>query len=54
MKSLKGRHYVEVKDKRYRIQASEQTILILKEEPKSLGTQYQKQIETQIKKSKSY
>ena len=50
MKSLKGRYYKEVKDKRYIIHPTEDFLLKLQEEQKSLRTQYQVQNETQIRK----
>ena len=46
-----GRYYVEVIDKRYNVHATEKVILGLREEPKSLGTQYQFQHETQIRRN---
>ena len=51
MKYLNGRYYVEVKDHRYKIHPTEKIILGLREEPKSLRTQYQVQNETQIRKN---
>ena len=42
--------YVEIKDKRYWIYPNEKFILGLREEPKSLRTQYQVRNETQIRK----
>ena len=50
MKFFYGRYYVEVKGKRYIIQPIENIILRLRDEPKSLRTQYQVQDETQIRK----
>ena len=41
MKYLKGQCYVEVKDRRYRIHPTGNIILGLRDEPKSLRTQYQ-------------
>ena len=46
MKYLNGRYYVEVKDHRYIIHSTESIILGLRDEPKSLRTQYQFQNET--------
>ena len=51
MKYLNGEYYVEVKDHRYRIHPTENIILRLRDEPKSLRTQYQVQNETQIRKN---
>ena len=51
MKYLNGEYYVEVKDKRYKIHPTENIILGLRDEPKSLRTQYQVQNETQIRKN---
>ena len=51
MKYLNGRYYVEVKDHRYKIHPTENIILRLRDEPKSLRTQYQVQNETQIRKN---
>ena len=51
MKYLKGRYYVGVKDHRYKIHPTENIILRLRDEPKSLRTQYQVQNETQIRKN---
>ena len=51
MKTANGRYYVEVKDKRYRIHPTESNILRLREEPKSLGTQYQVQNNIQMRKN---
>ena len=51
MKYLDGNYYVEVKDRRYRNHPTEKIILILRDEPKSLRTQYQVQNETQIGKN---
>ena len=48
MKYLNGQNYVEVKDHRYKIHPTENIILRLRDEPKSLRTQYQVQNETQI------
>ena len=48
MKYLNGENYVEVKDHRYKIHPTENIILRLRDEPKSLRTQYQVQNETQI------
>ena len=51
MKYLNSNSYVEVKDKRFLIHPTENTILRLRDEPKSLRTQYQVQNETQIRKN---
>ena len=51
MKYLNGRFYVEVKDHRYKIHPTENILLRLRDEPKSLRTQYQVQNETQIRKN---
>ena len=51
MKFFYGRCFVEVKGKRYLIQPIENIILRLRDEPKSLRTQYQVQDETQIRKN---
>ena len=46
MKNLDGRYYVEVKDHRCLIHSTENKFLRLREEPKSLRTQYEVQIFT--------
>ena len=46
MKYLDGNYNVEVKDHRYRIHPTEKNILTLRDEPKSLRTQYQVQKDT--------
>ena len=51
MKYLNGQYYVEVKDHRYKIHPRENIIIGLRDEPKSLRTQYQVQNETQIKRN---
>ena len=51
MKYLNGQYYVEVIDHRYKIHPTENIILRLRDEPKSLRTQYQVQNETQIRKN---
>ena len=51
MKYLNGNYYVEVKDHRYKIHPTENIILRLRDEPKSLRTEYQVQNETQIRKN---
>ena len=51
MKYLNGRYYVEVKDHRYKIHPTENIISRLRDEPKSLRTQYQVQNETQIRRN---
>ena len=51
MKHLNGEKYVEVKDDRYKIHPTEKIILRKRDPPTSLGTQYQVQKETQIRKN---
>ena len=51
MKYLDGNYYVEVKNYRYKIHPTENIILRLRDEPKSLRTQYQVQNETQIRRN---
>ena len=51
MKYLIGRHYLEVKDYRYKIHPTEKIISRLRDPPTSLRTQYQVQNETQIRKN---
>ena len=51
MKYLNGRYYVEVEDHRYKIHPAENIILRLRDEPKSLRTQYQIQNETKIRRN---
>ena len=51
MKYLNGENYVEVKDHRYRIHPTENIILRKRGPPTSLRTQYQVQIETQIRRN---
>ena len=51
MKYLSGDYYVEVKDHRYKIHPTENTILRKRDEPKSLRTQYQVQNETQNRRN---
>ena len=51
MKYLNGRYYVEVKDHRYKIHPTEKIILRLRDEPKSLRTQYQVQNQTKIRRN---
>ena len=46
-----NQYYVEVKDHRYIIHPTENILLRLREEPKSLRTQYQVQNETQIRRN---
>ena len=53
MKYLNGEYYVEVKDHRYIIHETENIILRLRDEPKSLRTQYQVQNETQIRRNQN-
>ena len=40
MKYLNGNFYIEVKDHRYKLHPTEDIILRLRDEPKSLRTQY--------------
>ena len=51
MKNPNGEYYVEVKDHRYKIHPTENIILKLRDEPKSLRTQYQVQKETKIRRN---
>ena len=51
MKYLNGEYYVEVKDHRYKIHPTENIILGLRDEPKSLRTRNQVQNETQIRRN---
>ena len=51
MKYLDGIYYVEVKDHRYKLHPSENILLILRDAPGSLRTQYQVQNGTQIRKN---
>ena len=51
MKNLNGDYYVEVKDQRYRIRPTEKIFLGKQDSSKSLGTQYQVQNDTQIRKN---
>ena len=51
MKYLNGNYYVEVKDKLYRIHPTENLLLRLRDEPKSLRTMYQVQNNIQIRKN---
>ena len=51
MKYLNGEYYVEVKDHRYKIHPTENIILRLRDEPKSLRTQYQVQNNTKIRRN---
>ena len=50
MKYLNGEYYVEVKDHRYKIHPTGNIILRKRDPPTSLGTQYQVQNETPIRK----
>ena len=52
MKHLDGNYYFEVKDHRYSIHPTEKFMLRLRDESKSLETQYQVQNDTQIRKNK--
>ena len=49
MKYLNGNYYFEVKDHRYKIHPRENIILRLRDEPKSLTTQYQVKNQTKIR-----
>ena len=49
MKYLNGQYYVEVKDHRYKIRPTKNIILRLRDEPKSLTTQYQVKNNTKIR-----
>ena len=51
MKYLDNKNYVEVKDHRYKIHPTENIILRLRDEPKSLRTQCQVQNETKIRRN---
>ena len=51
MKYLNGQYYVEVKDHRYNFHPTENIILRLRDEPKSLRTQYQIQNDTKIRRN---
>ena len=51
MKYLNGQYYVEVKDHRYKIHPTENIILRKRDPPTSLRTQYQVQIQTQIRRN---
>ena len=51
MKYLDENYYVEVKDHRYKIHPSENIILKLRNQPKSLRTQYQVQNDTKIRRN---
>ena len=51
MKYLNGQYYVEVKDYRYRIHATENVKLRFRIETKPPRTQYQVQNDTQIRKN---
>ena len=53
MKYLNGGYYVEVQDHRYEIHPTEYILLRLRDEPKSLRTQYQVHNETHKKESES-
>ena len=50
MKYLNGEFYVEVKDHRYKIHPTENIKFSQRDPPLSLGTQYQNENETQIRK----
>ena len=51
MKYPNGRYYVEVKDYRYKIHPTENIFFRLRDEPKSLRTQYQVQNETKVRRN---
>ena len=51
MKYLNGEYYVVVKDHRYKTDPTVNVILRLRDEPKSLRTQYQVQNETRIRRN---
>ena len=51
MKYFKGQHYAEVKDHRYKNHPPKNIVLRLRDEPKSLRTQYQVQNDIQIRKN---
>ena len=52
MKLPNGQFYVEVEDKRYFLHPTENTILRKRDPPISLGTQYQVQNETHLRKNR--
>ena len=54
MKRLKGKHYVEVKDKRYNIHPTEEIISRERKAAKKLRTDYQVNIKTQIGRSQKF
>ena len=54
MKNLSGQYYIEEKDHRYNIHPTEKTSLRKRDPPKPLGTQYQVQNETQIRKNQKF
>ena len=51
MKYLNGEYYVEVRNHRYKIHPTENIILRKRDPPTNLGTQYQVQNETEIRKN---
>ena len=51
MKYLNGEDYVQVRDHRYKIHPTKNNILRLRDEPKSLRTQYQVQNETKVRRN---
>ena len=51
MKYLNGNFYVEVKDHRYKIHPTENIILRKRDPPASFRTEYQVQIETQMRRN---
>ena len=52
MKYVDGIYYVEVKVRRYRIHPTENKTIRKRDPPTSLGTQYQVQNNTQIRKNR--
>ena len=51
MKYLNREYYVEMKDRRYKIHPTENILLRKRDPPTSLRTQYQVQIDTQIRRN---
>ena len=51
MKYLNGQYYAEVKDRQYKIHITENIMLRLQNQSKSLRTQYQVQNETELRKN---
>ena len=54
MKVLNNQYYVEVNDQRNIIHPTEKIIIKIRDPPKSFRTQYQVQINTQLRKNQSY